>query len=156
MTKETTSLAQRVRQTLLETGLTQQEFAASLGISTERIKNLVQGRVARLHQSELEAISQKFGVSPLWLREGSAATEASAAESAKRSVDFATARSKTLVEAVVGRGSDGQILITLQSSPFNGREIQPHDLERLARNLLAIANMAKQHEGRQSSTLVVS
>ena len=41
--------------------------------------------------------------------------------------------------ALLTRCQYGQALIVLESEPFNGLEIRPHDLQRLAERLLALA-----------------
>lgn len=46
------------------------------------------------------------------------------------------------IHATLTRCRDGQPLIVLDSEPFNGMEIRPHALIRLAQQLNALAGMA--------------
>ena len=45
-------------------------------------------------------------------------------------------------QATITRCRHGQPLVVLDSEPFNGLEIRPHDLRRLAQQLTALADMA--------------
>jgi hypothetical protein len=57
--------------------------------------------------------------------------------------------------ARIDRCRHGQPLVVLPDRPFNGLEIHPHDLERLGERLIAIARLAKQHKGKQPTTVVM-
>lgn len=46
------------------------------------------------------------------------------------------------ITATLTRCRHGQALVQLESSPFNGLEIRPADLRRMAQQLAAIADMA--------------
>ncbi len=46
------------------------------------------------------------------------------------------------INATVTRCRNGQPLIVLDGGPFNGLEIRPQELRRLAQNLTALAEMA--------------
>ena len=46
------------------------------------------------------------------------------------------------IHATLTRCRHGQPLVVLDSEPFNGMEIRPHDLRRLAQRLTALADMA--------------
>lgn len=46
------------------------------------------------------------------------------------------------IQATLTRCRHGQPLVVLNSEPFNGMEIRPHDLRRLAQQLAALADMA--------------
>jgi len=46
------------------------------------------------------------------------------------------------INATLTRCRHGQPLVVLDSEPFNGMEIRPHDLRRLAQQLTALADMA--------------
>ena len=46
------------------------------------------------------------------------------------------------IQATLTRCRDNQPLVVLDSEPFNGLEIRPHDLRRLAQQLAALADMA--------------
>ena len=46
------------------------------------------------------------------------------------------------INATITRCRHGQPLVVLDSEPFNGMEIRPHDLRRLAQHLTALADMA--------------
>jgi len=48
----------------------------------------------------------------------------------------------TDLQATLTRCRHGQPLVVLDSEPFNGMEIRPHDLRRLAQQLTALADMA--------------
>ncbi len=48
----------------------------------------------------------------------------------------------TPIHATLTRCRHGQPLVVLNSEPFNGMEIRPHDLRRLAQHLAALADMA--------------
>jgi hypothetical protein len=58
--------------------------------------------------------------------------------------------------ARIDRDRHGQPLVVLPDRPFNGLEIYPHDLQRLGERLIAIARLAKQHKGKQSTTVVMA
>lgn len=47
-----------------------------------------------------------------------------------------------LLHATLTRCRHGQPLVVLDTDPFNGMEIRPHDLRRLAQQLNALADMA--------------
>ena len=47
-----------------------------------------------------------------------------------------------LLHATLTRCRHGQPLVVLDSEPFNGMEIRPHDLRRLAQHLAALADLA--------------
>lgn len=47
------------------------------------------------------------------------------------------------LQATLTRCRHGNALVTLESSPFNGMEIRPADLRRLAQQLIAVADMAE-------------
>ena len=46
------------------------------------------------------------------------------------------------INATLTRCRHGQPLVVLDSEPFNGMEIRPNDLRRLAQHLTALADMA--------------
>ena len=46
------------------------------------------------------------------------------------------------IQSTLTRCRHGQPLVVLDSEPFNGMEIRPHDLRRLAQHLTALADMA--------------
>jgi hypothetical protein len=46
------------------------------------------------------------------------------------------------IHATLTRCRDGQPLVVLDSEPFNGMEIRPHHLRRLAQQLAALATLA--------------
>lgn len=46
------------------------------------------------------------------------------------------------LHATLTRCRDSQPLVVLDSAPFNGMEIRPHDLRLLAQQLTALADMA--------------
>lgn len=46
------------------------------------------------------------------------------------------------IHATVTRCRNGQAMVVLDSEPFNGMEVRPHELRRLAENLTALADMA--------------
>lgn len=47
------------------------------------------------------------------------------------------------IEAKITRCRHGQALVVLDSEPFNGLEIRPHDLIKLAQQLSSLGDMAK-------------
>jgi transcriptional regulator with XRE-family HTH domain len=63
-------LSERIRVLLTQENLTHGDFAAKIGIKLERVRNLLQGRAAKLRPDEVKAIRDVFGVRELWLLEG--------------------------------------------------------------------------------------
>lgn len=63
--------------------------------------------------------------------------------------------SSDAITAQITRCRDGQPLVVLPGRPFNGMEIRPHELERMADRLTAIARLAKQHKGKAPTTVVM-
>lgn len=59
-----------------------------------------------------------------------------------REMDTRGCNSVSQIHATVTRCRDGQALVVLDSEPFNGMEVRPHDLRRLAENMTALAEMA--------------
>lgn len=58
------------------------------------------------------------------------------------------------LRARIDRDRHGQPLVNLPDRPFNGLDIYPSDLERLGEKLIAIAQMAKKHKGKQPMNVV--
>lgn len=48
------------------------------------------------------------------------------------------------IRATLSRCGHGNALVTLESHPFNGLEIRPHELRRMAAQLAALAGMTLQ------------
>lgn len=59
------------------------------------------------------------------------------------------------VAAQITRCKDGQPLVILKDRPFNGFEVRPGHLEHLGESLIAIARIAKQHRGKDATTVVM-
>lgn len=66
-------LQKRIEKVISAQGLTQEGFAQEVGVSLERIKNLVLGRVQRLKPEEAEKIQRRFGYRAIWLMDGKGA-----------------------------------------------------------------------------------
>lgn len=47
--------------------------------------------------------------------------------------------------ATLTRCRNSQALVTMESAPFNGQDMRPQELRELARQLLALADMADKH-----------
>lgn len=63
-------LAERLKKVLVLAGMKHNEFALSVGVRVDRLKNLINGKVKRLTEAEVLAISRVHGVRGIWLSEG--------------------------------------------------------------------------------------
>lgn len=73
-------LAERLKKVLEASGLKQEQFALSVGMSVDRIKNLVAGKVQNLREAEARNIRTSHGFNELWLMHGRGPMEMSAAD----------------------------------------------------------------------------
>jgi transcriptional regulator with XRE-family HTH domain len=66
-------LSERLRDVIALSKGTQEEFAAAVGISLTRVKNVLTGRVKKLQPHELKAIEDGYNVRSAWLASGDGA-----------------------------------------------------------------------------------
>jgi hypothetical protein len=66
-TKPTTLISTRLKQLLDERLLTQGEFAWSIEISLERVRNMTCNRIKKLTTKEKQAIKAVYNINPDWL-----------------------------------------------------------------------------------------
>lgn len=60
-------LSEKVKLLISEAGATQEQFAKSIEMSYERLRNVCQGRVLKLKKEEADAIAIVYGINPQWL-----------------------------------------------------------------------------------------
>lgn len=60
-------LSEKVKLLISEAGTTQEQFAKSIDMSYERLRNVCQGRVAKLKKEEADAFADIYGINPQWL-----------------------------------------------------------------------------------------
>lgn len=141
-------VAQYTRSLIAKHNLTQEEFAARVGLSVERVKNFVRGRVKRIRQAELVAIGKAFNHADGW--------NAQQIDDALTGIEQNSVP-RVVVRAVISRCEHGQPIADIQVAPWIvDTKIRPHQLERLARHLLVIASAAKKLEGKDPITVVLS
>ncbi|ABE45648.1 hypothetical protein [Polaromonas sp. JS666] len=63
-------LSERLRFVLSEAGGTQGDFATSIGMTLDRVKNILSGRVKKLQPHEARAIRDRYNIHELWLTTG--------------------------------------------------------------------------------------
>ena len=73
-------LSERLGKVLASAALTQEEFADSVGMGLERLRNLLRGKVAKLRSDEARAIQQRWGWRESWLKDGKGAAKLSKEE----------------------------------------------------------------------------
>ncbi|MDO8769565.1 MAG: S24 family peptidase [Burkholderiaceae bacterium] len=60
-------MSEKVKNVIAEQQMTQEEFAGSIGMSYERLRNVCQGRVLKLKKEEADAIARVYGINQQWL-----------------------------------------------------------------------------------------
>lgn len=63
-------LNERLKKVIAQAGVTQGVFADATGIGLERTRNLVAGRVQKMHPHELKAVRDAYGIREIWLSDG--------------------------------------------------------------------------------------
>ena len=63
-------LKDRIKNLRKELSLTQKELANAINKSIDRVKNIENGRVQKLHPQEITLISKKYNINPDWLLTG--------------------------------------------------------------------------------------
>jgi len=63
-------LKDRIKHLRKELNLTQKDLANTINKSIDRIKNIENGRVQKLHPDEIIALSNKYNINPDWLLTG--------------------------------------------------------------------------------------
>jgi phage repressor protein C with HTH and peptisase S24 domain len=60
-------LSEKLKNLISEEKITQEQFAKSIDMSYERLRNVCQGRVLKLKKEEIDAIELVYGINPQWL-----------------------------------------------------------------------------------------
>ena len=108
-------LSEKVKLLIAEAGTTQEQFAKSIDMSYERLRNVCQGRVAKLKKEETDAIAIVYGINPQWLINGKGKKHLTISEmkAAQRMAGLAEATKIALMQA-----SDARKRIDMQEAVF--------------------------------------